>query len=137
MKRYENHEPEDAVHNLPDYNIDIVAHRSITDSSFAIMSSMVSLFSITVFSNLLRIKWKRKRSDSVLWQKPLHQKKCKKGKVTTQTTPQKKFDYTAVADRLRTVIWSNYGYPIGVVDMVYGPSLPTPRNSREIKRTHV
>ena len=56
MKRYKNHEPENAVHNLPDYNIDIVAHRSITDSSFVIMSSMVSFFSITIFSNLLRIK---------------------------------------------------------------------------------
>ena len=37
-------------------------------------------------------KRKRKRSDSVLWQKPIHQQKCHKGK-----------DYTAVADRLRTV----------------------------------
>ena len=35
---------------------------------------------------------KRRRSDPVLWQKPLHQQKCQKGKVTTQTTPQKKFD---------------------------------------------
>ena len=35
------------------------------------------------------IKRNRKRSDSVLWQKPLHQQKCQKGKVTTQTTPQK------------------------------------------------
>ena len=26
---------------------------------------------------------KRKRSDSVLWQKPIHQQKCQKGKVTT------------------------------------------------------
>ena len=28
-------------------------------------------------------KRKRKRSDSVIWQKPLHQQKCQKGKVTT------------------------------------------------------
>ena len=34
-------------------------------------------------------KRKRKRSDSVLWQKPLHQQKCQKGKVTTETMPQK------------------------------------------------
>ena len=39
---------------------------------------------------------KRKRSDLVLWQKPLHQQKLQKGKVSTQTTPQKQFDYTAV-----------------------------------------
>ena len=38
----------------------------------------------------------------------------------------KKFDYTAVADRLRTVSWSNYGRPTGVVNLVYGPNLPTP-----------
>ena len=49
----------------------------------------------------------------------------------------KKFAYTAVADRLRTVSWSNYGHPTGVVNMVYGPNLPTPGNSRVIKRTHV
>ena len=49
----------------------------------------------------------------------------------------KKFDYTAVADRLRTVSWSNYGLPTGVVNLVYGPNLPTPRNSRVIKRTMV
>ena len=34
-------------------------------------------------------KTKRRRSDPVLWQKPLHQQKCQKGKATTQTTPQK------------------------------------------------
>ena len=44
-----------------------------------------------------------------------------------------KFDYTAVADRLRTVSWSNCGHQTGVVNMVYGPNLPTPRNSRVIK----
>ena len=49
----------------------------------------------------------------------------------------KKFDYTAVADRLRTVSWDNYGHPTGVVNLVYRPNLPTPRNSRVMKRTHV
>ena len=49
----------------------------------------------------------------------------------------KKFDYTAGADLLRTVSWSNNGHPTGVVNLVYGPNLPTPRNSRVIKRTHV
>ena len=32
----------------------------------------------------------------------------------------KKFDYTAVADRLRTVSWSNYGHPTGVVNRFTG-----------------
>ena len=68
---------------------------------------------------------KRKRSDSVLWQKPLHQQKCRQGKVTTQTTPQKKFDNTAIADRLRTVSWSNYGQPTDVVNRFTCPTFPT------------
>ena len=55
------------------------------------------------------------------------------GKVESR----KKFDYTAVANRLRTVSLSNYGHPTGVVNIVYGPNLPTHRNSRVIKRTHV
>ena len=38
----------------------------------------------------------------------------------------KKFDYRVVADRLRTVSWSNYGHPTGVVNLVYGPNLPLP-----------
>ena len=42
----------------------------------------------TRFLNRLHMKTKRRRSDSVLWQKPLHPRKCQKGKVTTQTTPQ-------------------------------------------------
>ena len=35
----------------------------------------------------------------------------------------KKFDQTAIADRLRTVSWSNYSQPIVVVNLVYGPRL--------------
>ena len=35
----------------------------------------------------------------------------------------KKFDYTVVAERLRTVSWSNYDHPTGVVNLVYGPNL--------------
>ena len=31
----------------------------------------------------------------------------------------KKVDYTAIADRLRTVKWSNYGYPTGVVNRIW------------------
>ena len=50
-------------------------------------------------------KRKRKRSDSVLWQKPLHQQKCQKGKVTTQTTPQK----SSIKQRLRTDLGRSVG----------------------------
>ena len=50
-------------------------------------------------------KRKRKRSDSILWQKPLHQQKCQKGKVTTQTTPQK----SSIKQRLRTDLGRSVG----------------------------
>ena len=60
-----------------------------------------------------------------------------KGQSDNTDNATKKFDYKAVADRLRTVSWSNYGHPPGVVNLVYGPNPPTPCNSRVIKRTHV
>ena len=53
-----------------------------------------------------------------------------KGQGDNTNNATKKLDYTAVVDRLRTVSWSNYGHPTGVVNLVYGPNLPTPRNSR-------
>ena len=81
-------------------------------------------------------KRKRKRSDSVLSQKPLHQQKCQKGKVTTQTTPQK----SSIKQRLRT----DLGRSVGVTkatQLVWltglRAHLPTNRNSRLIKRTHI
>ena len=40
----------------------------------------------------------------------------------TNNATKKKFDYTAIADRLRTVSWSNYGHP-GVVNLFTGPTL--------------
>ena len=58
-----------------------------------------------------------------------------KGQSDNTNNATKKFDYTAVADRLRTVSWSNYDHPTGVVNLVYGPNLPISRNSRVIKRT--
>ena len=60
-----------------------------------------------------------------------------KGKSDNTNNATKMFDYTAFADRLRTVSWSNCGHPTGVVNLVYGPNLPTPRNSRVIKRTYI
>ena len=38
-----------------------------------------------------------------------------KGQSDNINNATKKFDYTAVADRLRTVSWSNYSQPTGVV----------------------
>ena len=79
---------------------------------------------------------KRKRSDSVLWQKPPHQQKCQKGKVTTQTTPQK----SSITQRLRTDLGRSVGVTTAT-QLVWltglRAHLPTNRNSRLIKRTHV
>ena len=79
------------------------------------------------------IKTKRRRSDSVLWQKPLHQWKCQKGKVTTQTTPQK----SSIKQRLRTdlgrsvgvttatqLVWLNSNIRRGQVFAVNMPNTP-------------
>ena len=65
-------------------------------------------------------KRKRKRSDSVLSKKPLHPQKNPKGNVTTQKNATKIIDYTCttIADRLRTVSWSNNSHPTGVVKPV-------------------
>ena len=60
-----------------------------------------------------------------------------KGLSDNTNNATKKFDYTAVEDRLRTVSWSNYGHPTGVVNLFYELNLPTPLNSRVIKRSHV
>ena len=41
------------------------------------------------------------------------------GKIQEATIQHKNFDYTTIADRLRTVSWSNDIYPTGVVKPVY------------------
>ena len=63
----------------------------------------------------LTYKRKTKRSDSVLWQKPLHQQKNPKSKVTTKTLPK-----TSITQRLRTDLGRSVGvtaasHPTGVV----------------------
>ena len=67
----------------------------------------------------IHIKSKRKGSDSVLWQKPLHPQKNEKA-TWQHKNAARKFDYTTIADRLRAVGWSNDSHPTGVVKPVYG-----------------
>ena len=58
----------------------------------------------------LHEKRNRKISDSVLWQKPTHRKIQKQHDNNKNKTLQKYkmyFDYTTIADRLRTVSWIN------------------------------
>ena len=47
----------------------------------------------------------------------------------------KTFDYTAVADRLRTVSWSNYGHPTGVLTWFTGLTFPLPQQPCNQKDT--
>ena len=104
--------------------------------AYKLFSGFVQIIPYAYNVNETYTKRKRKRFDSVLWQKPLHQQKCQKGKVTTQTTPQK----SSIKQRLRT----DLGRSVGVTkatQLVWltglRAHLPTNRNSRLIKRTHV
>ena len=73
------------------------------------LSRSIYLYTTTSKISLrILIQRKRKRSDSVLWQKPLHQQKYQKGKVTTQTTPQK----SSIKQRLRTDLGRSVGVRI-------------------------
>ena len=56
-----------------------------------------------------------------------------KGQSDNTNNATKKLDYTAVADRLRTVSWSTTANQNGVVNLVYGPNLPTPATAVKSK----
>ena len=71
-------------------------------------------------------KTKRRRSDPVLWQKPLHQQKYQKGKTTTQTTSQK----SSIKQQLRTD-------STGVVNRFTGPPSHSPQQPCNQKDTHL
>ena len=63
-------------------------------------------------------KREKRRSDSVQWQKSVHRQEKK---ATWQhKNAIKNFEYTTIADRLRTVSGSNNSHPTGVVKAVYG-----------------
>ena len=52
-----------------------------------------------------------------------------KGQSDNTNNATKKFDYTAIAERLRTVNWSNYSHPTGTVNLVNGPTFPLPETA--------
>ena len=55
---------------------------------------------------------------------PYTDRKSKKQRDNTKNAT-KNFDYTTIADRLRTVSWGNDSHPAGVVKPVYGiPTFP-------------
>ena len=69
---------------------------------------------------------KRKRSDSVLWQKPLHQQKFQNGKVTSKSTSQK----ILITQRLRTdlgrSVWVTPATQLVWFTLFTGPTFPLP-----------
>ena len=58
---------------------------------------------------------------SLMTKAPTPTEKNPKSSVTTQNAT-KNFDYTTIADRLRTVSWGNDSHPTGVVKPVNGIS---------------
>ena len=49
-----------------------------------------------------------------------------KGQNDNTNNATETFDYTAIADRLRTVSWSKYGHLTGVVNRFTDPTFPLP-----------
>ena len=64
-------------------------------------------------------KRKRKRSDSVQWQKPLRPQE-NQPETWQHTNATKKFDYTTIADQLTVVNLGKNSHPTGVVKPVNG-----------------
>ena len=58
-----------------------------------------------------------------------------KGQSDNTNNATKKFDWTAIADRLRTVSWSNYSHPTGVVNRFTGPPSHSPQQPCNQKDT--
>ena len=69
------------------------------------------------------------REKEEIWLSPMTEaltptEKSKKQRDNTKNAT-KNFDYTTIADRLRTVSWGNDSHPAGVVKPVYGiPTFP-------------
>ena len=74
-------------------------------------------------AEILRFGSKEKKEE--IWLSPVTKAhtptEMSKGQSDNINNATKKFDYTAVADRLRTVSWSNYSHPTGVVNRFTGP----------------
>ena len=85
----------------------------------------------------LQCVWKKKtkRSDSVLWQSHFVNRNVKRAKRQQYENGTKRLDYTAIVFRFRTVSWSSYSYPTGVVNRFTGPFWKnhTPLPSHKIK----
>ena len=82
------------------------------------------------------LREKRKRSYSILWQKPLHRQKIQKA-TWQHKNATKNFDYTTIADRLRTVSRGNDSHPTGAVNPVNGiPFIHSPQHLCNQRHEH-
>ena len=57
-----------------------------------------------------------------------------KGQSDNTNNATKKFDYTVIADPLRTGSWSNYSHPTGVVNRFTDPQIPHGSNNVLIRQ---
>ena len=64
-----------------------------------------------------------------------NKQKCQKGMTIKDVT--KKFGNTAIDDRLRTVSWSSYSHPTGVVHRFTGLTFPLPQQPWNQIDTHL
>ena len=76
----------------------------------------------------------RREKKEEIWLSPMTKAhtptEMSKGQSDNTNNATKNFDYKAVADRLRKVSWSNYGYQTYVVNLVYGPNPATAVQSK-------
>ena len=59
------------------------------------------------------------------------------GQSDNTNSATKNVDYTAIADRLRTVSWSNYGHSTGLVNRSAGQPSHSPQQPCNQKDTHL
>ena len=83
-------------------------------------------FSANAFSTIVRIRMNDIDKGRDLTQSydksPYTHRKIKKQRENTKNAT-KNFEYTTIADRLRTVSWSNESHPTGMVKLVSGSQL--------------
>ena len=79
--------------------------------------------------------WEKGRDLTQSYDKGPTPTEMSKGQSDNKNNATKKFDYIAVSDRLRTVSWSNYSHPTGVVraQPSHSPQQPCNQNDTRLK----
>ena len=84
----------------------------------------------------LIMTWKKEEIWFSIWQSPFTNRNVTKAKWEHKNTT-KKFDYTEIEDRPRTVSWRNYSHPTGLVIRLTDPKFQSPQQPCNQKDTHV